>query len=155
MELYQRKLMDRRFLRYLTAHPAPFYTRFYWQEAIDFEIVNPDVDASWELPPEAYRTTEGSTPGSARLWARQLARHIFSQRRRNRRLDLLSLLRCPTCHYSEIERDVNELRCPHCRASYEIRDGVPVMFPKHGSYRSAYVPLDHNERTSDARSVTP
>ena len=55
---YERKVKDTAFLWFLSKHPAPFYTRFYWRIHIPYWIVNPGVDVSWSLPEESYRRIE-------------------------------------------------------------------------------------------------
>lgn len=43
--------------------------------------------------------------------------------------DLLAILRCPCPEHAELtlSADRSELTCDHCRRTFAIRDGIPVM----------------------------
>lgn len=42
--------------------------------------------------------------------------------------ELLDLLACPKCKGElELNPDETELRCPLCRLSYRIDDGIPIL----------------------------
>ena len=132
VDLYEKKLKDRQFLRFAADHPAPFYTRFYWEHAIPYTVQNPAVDAAWPLPQSA----QGHSPGrqSMRRQIRSLfvrfIRFAFSQNSRNRKLDLLSILRCPACAADSLtKKNPTILYCDACGAEYPVRDGNPLMFP--------------------------
>jgi hypothetical protein len=114
-----RELMPRR--------PFAFHVRYYWSERIDFEVVNSGVDADWEAPSESRPAPTAQAGMDVRGWARQAARALLSQHRRNRRVDLGSLLRCPACHRSDFERSAAKLTCRFCRAAYALSQGIPRM----------------------------
>lgn len=131
---YERKMKDTAFLRFLSKHPVPFYTRFYWRNSIPYEIVNPEVNVSWRHPQEANKNV--SFPDEhlgfklRRLFVQGL-RKVFSQSNRNGRISLISLLRCPSClSEDDLIRQGEELKCGHCAVVYPIKNGVPVMYPK-------------------------
>lgn len=130
VDLYERKLKDRQFIGFMQSRAAPFYTRFYWQDKIAYEVVNPEVDAGWPLP--ATTSTPGPGTGGLSLRKKLVAamRAIFSQNARNRNLDLLQLLRCPSCGNEHLNRVGPALVCPHCGAEYPSIAGIPVLYPK-------------------------
>jgi uncharacterized protein YbaR (Trm112 family) len=130
--LYENKVKrDARFRRLLTHYPDAFYVRHYWRSRIDYTILNPEVDCGWPHPEglasDPHRLPLADSPSRARL--RQLARTLLSQGQRNRTLDLLALLRCPTCFSDHLRGSREEIRCEDCSVIYAVRDGVPVMFP--------------------------
>ncbi len=43
--------------------------------------------------------------------------------------ELMDVLACPTCK-SDLTLKKNELYCKKCKVSYEIKEDVPVLFPK-------------------------
>lgn len=109
-------------------HPFQFHVRFYWRDTIPFEVLNPETDAAW-------RPDTGHNPSltAAGLRARfagyilSLARLLFSQGRRNRALDLKTLLACPACKSAELECTDLAITCMTCHASYAVRNAIPVM----------------------------
>ena len=132
VELYERKVQGLDFARFISAHPARFHMRYYWDGLIQYEVVNPEVDAAWPLPPEAYR--HPAMPPSWRAALRTMflrtMRFLFSQNQRNRRLDVVSLLACPSCGSGDLRSSKGAIDCPTCRVSYSIERGTPVMYPR-------------------------
>jgi len=108
----------------IPGHPFAFHVRYYWENRIEFALVNPDVHCDWQAPEGA-----GMVSHSAGVKAGILngLRHALSQHSRNRAIDLLSLLRCPTCRAGTIASAGEGCVCTACNATYPIRNGVPVM----------------------------
>lgn len=133
---FERQMKDRSFIKYISRHPAPFHMRFYWQDKIDFEVVNPQVDCGWTLPEEAYRKSAALPSPSVllrlRYGIRNAFRWLFSQNDRNRQIDVYALLACPTCGREELKKTDAGIMCGHCGVEYPIKNGVPLMFPKDG-----------------------
>lgn len=110
-------------------HPFDFHVRYYWRDSIDFTLLNPEVDASWAAPTE-------TNPGVPRRSLRsrinatvlQTARRLFSQRKRNARIRLDTLLACPQCRGEELDIGKVAISCRSCHAEYSVRNGLPAMF---------------------------
>jgi hypothetical protein len=119
VELYEARLKrSARWMRLLREDPFSFHLRHYWSRAaggIRYELVR--------LPPgEAPAFSGGDavgapTPPPSR-GARQLlvaaARGLFSQPRRNARLDLADLLRCPDCGGDAFASSPHAFTCRGC-----------------------------------------
>ncbi len=109
-------------------HPFVFHVRYYWQDRIDYIVVNPEADAAWDAP-----ATEGGK--SLRAGPRQYLngvlltffRTMLSQRHRNHSLDLMSLLVCPVCGRGTIIAAGEILKCATCSAIYLVHHGIPAM----------------------------
>ena len=114
--------------------PFDFHVRYYWLAQIKYQIKNPEVDLSWTAPSDrAITTLETSRPkvGQLRDQLVTLTRNLFSQTARNRRIDVVSLLRCPTCmSEKELVRQEGGLQCEQCAVVYPMKNGVPVMYPR-------------------------
>ena len=127
VDLFERKVKDKKFIQLMQKHPEPFYMRYYWQDSIAYEVMNPDVDATWEFPSQI------AVPQQTRSKFRDIlvyvARWIFSQARRNKKIDVLSLLQCVKCNSTKLSRTETSLSCVQCGKHYVVRDGIPVMFP--------------------------
>lgn len=127
---------------FLRINPDLNHLRFYWNDTIDFEIVNPQCDASWPYPVEAINKRQGQADLKASfismirdfyLFSR---RWLLSQNARNKKLDIYGLIRCPTCHSDNLEKCLSNaqmLKCSNCNSSYEILRDIPRLFPKQNS----------------------
>lgn len=131
VDLYERKLKDRQFIRYIQKHPEPFYTRFYWQGNIEYSVQNPEVDITWTIPDHPCGLdTDNGLKGKIRRKAVQVMRRLFSQNGRNRRIHLLNLLRCPSCCLDSLQETEDAILCISCHEVYHVRNGIPVMYPQ-------------------------
>jgi SAM-dependent methyltransferase len=111
----------------IPARPFAFHVRHYWEDRIEFEVVNPEVDSAWAAPvDDAPRTSAGSDGPRWRHSVRALLRRAMSQSARNQRIDLASLLACPGC-LAEVDRRGNAYVCRRCAAEYPDRNGMPVL----------------------------
>ncbi|MCG3775252.1 MAG: hypothetical protein JW395_2083 [Nitrospira sp.] len=129
VELYEQRAKRIVTRTLIPGHPDYFHVRFYWDGEIRYRVTNPSVDASWE--PDI-----GTGPGvAATRGVKAQARHVFlssirwlfSQRARNRELDLLPLLRCPSCGMSQFLAQGGHVTCERCSASYPLRNNLLVM----------------------------
>lgn len=111
-------------------HPFAFHVRYYWDEEIDFSVVNPEVDISWRAEEQQQRVNTNSNGLKIRQKIQNLLRKWMSQTKRNSNIDLLSLLRCPTCQSDNITLDDNQYFCKSCETAYAIRDKVIKMYPQ-------------------------
>lgn len=111
-------------------HPFDFHVRHYWQDCIHFEVL--DEDVRFDAGAEAGGAAAPHEAGKAGLRTRMLSglRRLLSQNGRNRALDVLPLLRCPSCHHPGLAREgLERLHCAGCGARYEVRDGMMLMHP--------------------------
>lgn len=113
----------------IPSYPFDFHVRFYWEDNIQYDLVNATVDAQWEAP----RGSVVTAPSGLRYRVQQrvlgVLRSMQSQRKRNKQIDLLPLMRCTVCFSSTLERKGDVLVCGKCACSYEMRSGIPVMKP--------------------------
>jgi SAM-dependent methyltransferase len=114
-------------------HPFEFHVRYYWQNEIAYVVVNPEVDASWPAPASGQTVQSLGFIGRLRQKIRDLLRQLMSQRSRNAQLDLLPLLRCTTCHGTDLSRLSETVRCAKCGTSYPVRNSVVAMNEGHKS----------------------
>jgi SAM-dependent methyltransferase/uncharacterized protein YbaR (Trm112 family) len=121
---------------FLRVNPDLNHLRFYWNDTIDFEIVNPECDSSWPYPEEAEnnRQERDRQKASFTMMLRDLylvsRRWLLSQNTRNRNLDIYRLIRCPACHSDVYKIPGPALKCSNCNSSYEILRGIPRLLPK-------------------------
>lgn len=112
----------------IPSRPFAFHTRYYWEGRIDFEILNPETDASWkaiDYPPVA--PPAGLLPKLKKLGL-DCARELLSQGARNAGMDLVPLLACPACRGTGLSRVEGGLRCGGCGALYAEKNGIPAMY---------------------------
>lgn len=129
VELYEDRVKEIVTKEVIPGHPFDFHVRYYWQDKIEYEIVNPESPGLIT----AAEQTRGVAPPKAtfkgRVQARILAviRSLFSQHGRNSKIDLAKLLRCTNCHQSELKNDADVLSCQSCGAKFPLRNGIPDM----------------------------
>jgi SAM-dependent methyltransferase len=125
VDLYESKLKCPQFLKFTRRFPQPFYVRHYWQDKIEFEVVNPDTACDWDIPEIQDRRLISRS--SLRTMFLVLARRVCSQTRRNRNIDLLGLLQCPICAASDLMKRDRFVACQTCGQIYEMRNDIPIM----------------------------
>lgn len=108
-------------------HPFEFHVRYYWENEISYVIVNPDTDAEWPAPVNLRDAPAMSIGGRIRQITRDFLRGLLSQRQRNAALDLLPLLRCTTCHATNLSRTSDSVHCVECGTSFPVRKSVVAM----------------------------
>ena len=126
VNLFESKVKNKYFIKLMQMHPNPFYVRYYWQNQIDYEIMNPEVGADWAHPPLRSTDHLGSKFSFRKFLANSL-RFIFSQNYRNKNINLMPLLRCVQCHGTDLESIANGILCPGCGKLFSINLGSPVM----------------------------
>lgn len=129
VELYEARVKSILTRETMTKHPFDFHVRYYWEDKIDYELINPEVDASWSAPSGAQsdvlRTSLRQRIGQTVL---KFIRAFFSQHRRNAKLSLSELLACPTCRSEDLTIGDEVITCKSCSQTFEIRNGIPVMY---------------------------
>ena len=107
-------------------HPFSFHVRYYWQDKIDFKIINPGTDATWDSS-SGEQPPHGAQHAGIRGRILDVLRYALSQRARNRQIDLQQLLRCPACLSDIIVFNDSAYLCKHCDARYPLRNGIADM----------------------------
>jgi uncharacterized protein YbaR (Trm112 family) len=105
-------------------HPEAMVTQYHWRDHIRYRILNPNDQVKW---PE--ETDVDAPQSDQRPLSRRLIKWMANQRAR-RKIDLLSLLRCPDCTNTDLEVVSSAILCGACSASFPVRNGVPQMHPK-------------------------
>jgi len=107
-------------------HPFLFHVRFYWEGKIPFRIVNPETDATWQAPVVDFKSN-ASTHVGLRMLLQKIFKRAYSQKTRNKTINLKELLQCPNCG-GKIQATGDEFVCQSCNSLFPIRNGVPIMF---------------------------
>lgn len=131
VELYENKAKIPVTKDLIPRHPEQFHVRYYWQDNIDFVIANPEVDANWPAEPVVKPTRDGPNL-KFRIRQRMLgvARSVFSQSKRNRAIDILPLLQCPSCGGEDFVGNTDHAHCQSCTSNFSYRNGVLIMASK-------------------------
>lgn len=108
-------------------HPFDFHVRYYWQDTINFEVLNPEVDVSWKAIEDISTIKQRVYKTSAKQAVRYVLRNILSQKKRNKNIDLFDLLRCPSCHSEKLTKLGEHMSCTSCAKQYSIVNNVPNL----------------------------
>lgn len=129
----ERLAKSKNMANFLRINPDLNHLRFYWSEFINFEVINPETDANWPYPEET-KTNIGTVRSSIFMKARDIylsaRRWLFSQNFRNQSLDIYKLIRCPSCHSTELTHSIREVICTDCLIHYPIKNKIPNLFPR-------------------------
>jgi SAM-dependent methyltransferase len=117
------------FPRWMGRFPFHFHARYYWTRdagGIRYRIVNPEYQFDWDIP-DPDVVDSGTEPTlaikvSAVVKAPILrgARKLLSQHRRNRRLDLIALMKCTACGGESLRKISEGAVCNGCGARTRI-----------------------------------
>jgi SAM-dependent methyltransferase len=128
VELYENQVKPLVTQSTIPNNPFEFHVRFYWQDKIPFQILNPNEDASW-TPPVMSEVTHLQTTLRAKLGrlGLMLARSLFSQKMRNKKISLNNLLMCPACKSTELSVKTDSINCKDCQKRYVVAENIPSM----------------------------
>jgi ribosomal protein L37AE/L43A len=128
VELYEDRVKKILTQEVIPSHPFAFHVRYFWKDKIDYEIVNPEsamqddqIKQRIELLPKI------NLRGRMHSMLGAIVRALFSQRVRNSKIDIVKLLRCPSCHHNELSSEDEVLVCKKCGKKYPMQNGVPNM----------------------------
>lgn len=109
----------------ISKKPFHFHVRLYWEKKIYFEIMNPEIDISWPSPesPHKWSYNDLSLMGKTKANVLKLIRAFFSQKRRNKKINLLNLIRCPFCFSEEkMEKKNDVAACKKCNKEFRYSE---------------------------------
>lgn len=113
------------FPNWAARYPFHFHVRYYWEKksgGVKYTILNPECQADWEAP----QLVVDENPLRPSLIARikqqtlKVVRRLFSQRARNKSIDLLELLQCPHCKGNQFTLEESNATCTSCKATYSV-----------------------------------
>ena len=123
VELYENRAKSIITSETIPQHPVEFHMRYFWKDKIDFKVLNPEVDAAWE-PPSIDNINETPALGfkaRLRLAVLSVIRNLFSQGKRNSKLDIQPLMRCPQCYSGEmVKLSATNIGCQKCNSQFEV-----------------------------------
>lgn len=133
VELYEDRAKEIITRQVIPVHPFSFHVRYYWNDRIDYEIVNPDVDAHQHLAeqPDTRVLQQGTWRSKVQSHLLKLIREWFSQHGRNSKIELFKLLQCTHCHQASLSEKSGVLVCLGCGKEYLVRNGVPDLTGPH------------------------
>jgi uncharacterized protein YbaR (Trm112 family) len=128
-EIYENRVKKIITQETMKKNPFEFHVRLYWNNNIDYEILNPEQNIFWEPidSKEDKYVVKRSLLDLIKLYSLKLANRLFSQRKRNSKIDLISLLVCPNCMSDNLSNNKNHIQCNSCEEVFSLNDGVPNM----------------------------
>ncbi len=117
--------------RMLLENAFAFHLRYYWSRTdggIRYHLERAPAPPKFEVRGEEDEPLAPKRGLRPKLI--QAARSLLSQRSRNARLELLPLLRCPTCRAVELKPDGDAVLCAACGARYPRGESFVRIFPR-------------------------
>lgn len=108
-------------------HPFDFHVRYYWEDSIQYHIVNPEDNADWEPPKAESRIVRPGFVRRLKEYVHNSLRLALTQSKRNKSIELLPLMRCASCHSGNLGNKDGLIQCATCGTVYPIRNGLFVM----------------------------
>ncbi|HUS10198.1 MAG TPA: class I SAM-dependent methyltransferase [Pyrinomonadaceae bacterium] len=109
--------------RIFYGNPEMFHVCHFWEDKINFKVVNPDVSSEWFVDPGMPELNEQSfvqTNGGKGIRSRGLAAlRKWHKLRKNKVIDLAQLLACPGCH-GALSISNEFAACQQCQMSYSL-----------------------------------
>lgn len=128
VELYEDRVKMITTGEVIPSHPFAFHVRYYWNDSIDYQILNPEtVTLVGEIEQVNDVPQQTNLRGRVHALLRTATRKFLSQHDRNSKIDVVKLLRCTNCHQSELRYGNGVLACQKCGEQYPVRNGVPDM----------------------------
>jgi SAM-dependent methyltransferase len=131
VDLYEHRVKKIITSRTIPDHAEEFHVRYFWKEKIDYVITNPEINANWTPPDTNINYKSMSKEGlmkSLRFTVLNIIRKLFSQTRRNRKLNIFPLLQCNKCESSTLEvTKNNEIICSECKSIYHVKDNIFIF----------------------------
>lgn len=126
-ELYQSGAGNIIATKSIPRFPFDFHVRMYWENEIDYEVLNPDEDASWPPPEPKSAVAQRSIRHNISQWILSAFRRAFSQNKRNNALDVTELLRCPNCRSADLTKSSTHVMCCGCGEKFEHKGNLFLM----------------------------
>jgi len=113
------------FPKWMSRFPFQFHVRYYWSKnngGIKFKIVNPEINCNWSVPNVSEETffKQKSLIGKFKKIILLILRVLFSQNKRNKSIDIKSLLKCPDCQNESFNINKNTATCKTCNKDYKV-----------------------------------
>lgn len=118
--------------KYMHDSPHMFHVRYFWNDAIKYEVENPEVSAHWieeiNAHSEAGETKDSYLIDESGWRAYGLAIlnrwHVYRRSRRLKKFNIMSVLACPECG-GELHVENKLLGCTNCKIAYPYNNGIP------------------------------
>jgi len=120
----------------ISRRPFHFHVRLYWEKEIKYEIMNPEIDISWKSPKSTtmWSYDDLNFIGKLKTNVLRVIRSVFSQKKRNRKINLLDLVRCHFCHSEKRLEESNvktdEVVCKGCGGHFRHAEGFVDLITK-------------------------
>ena len=125
---YKRDLIN----DFTARHPFEFQIRYYWDKdngGIKYKILNPDYKIDW-LEPEPDDKSQvflGYISMVKKLILR-ITRKLFSQNKRNKKINLIDYVQCPNCKSSAFLEQHKKIECNQCSKVFSVYQNNIIDF---------------------------
>jgi SAM-dependent methyltransferase len=127
VELYEASVKKYLTTELIPRRPFAFHVRFFWENTINYQILNPNVRATWSPPQQIRSANVHSLKNRIHNIVLWISKLILTQAARNKKLNIFAILRCIHCGDGTLEGESIVAKCKKCGVIYPIRGKVVVM----------------------------
>ena len=112
------------FPKWVQKYPFQFHVRYYWgrdEGGIKYKILNPEYKFNWDTLVEKNSSKDKfRVEAFLKTKILLLVRGIFSQNKRNRKINILDLMICNKCKKDDFELKLSYVVCKNCFEKYSV-----------------------------------
>lgn len=127
LDLYRNKISGV-YPEFIAKTPFEHHVRYFWSNekgGIKYKITNPEYKFDWSADP-INPNVHHSFKTRLKASILKLVRNLLSQTSRNKKIDLLPLMRCYNCHSTELQKSRNLIKCKKCSYSHQFLNPMLV-----------------------------
>ena len=122
VELYERSIKSKFTSDFIPKNPFEFHVRYYWNNEINYKIVNNDFKITW-VPPESTKINVNYSLKSKFKKSLEIFLSLI-YKRKTKDYDLKGLLHCIHCGSDDFNADNSTIICNECGKGLEIQNNI-------------------------------
>lgn len=128
VDLYEKRAKKIITRQTIPQNPEEFHVRYFWKDRIKFNIINPQDNSAWVAPKTQSHTNQKNLnfKSKLRLFVLFIFRKLFSQSRRNNKLDISEILKCECggSIFKSLKTPNKELICKNCNKKFKKNKNI-------------------------------
>lgn len=128
VDLYEKKAKKIITRQTIPQNPEEFHVRYFWKDKIKFTIINLQDNSAWVAPKTQSHNNQKNLnfKSKFRLFILFIFRKLFSQSRRNNKLNIIEILKCEcgSSNFKSLKIPNKELICKNCNKKFKKNKNI-------------------------------